>query len=592
MNNQEFINILNKSITKIINFIWNVYTKEYEEVIKDESFLENIQVYKQHIYNIIWSSSFRALYSNYISPSQNPDPVNNNLDIRNVTEGINFIIQHLKLKGIIMGHIASDTIRKIKLYDGQKIDFYIYLTDLMFSRAFYVLNKTDGVYPYNKDYVILCIKDNKIEYKRIPNNLTGHNLNINNIAEVRNENFYNNIYGSIIRTDNLKINLNLKKVIMNLIYYNDNIISKNIVEQILKNYETNVIPDEVYAIIKEYLHVNVKDIFTSIFYMEYSNNLDIIFDEKQLQSYLYNIFISIIFNKEYNCIKKYITNILNNQEHINDLIWMKYVLTNKKDSLSKTNFDKKLDTVYHSTSEECFLKIYYDSIKYNKFDYELFKIIYDSILRNSINDNILTYINFLIDNLLINICASNFEKIKSNNDDIAILKICFLYDKELNYKNLTLKIIYNSINTDNLFTRYFKDNLSEEIEIVSNLLIKTYMNKLYDTIISNYCDNYINDFIRMIDIQIFDKNFVIQKESNLVFNIIKHKKLIIKYDLYHKLYDDLIKNVDFEEIAKHPEIIDNITKILTNYKIIHQLIYSFMFKKFNNKGYNYQKQDF
>lgn len=210
----KLVDIINKTISQIISFLWDIYNKNMifynqivektvsdmknniystdtkltdEKIKKDaQSIIDNdIKVYKKLIDSIIWSEEFRSIVNkeittkeikfNNIDPNENKKLLNtvieNNKKIQIVNESFNFIVKQLQLNGIIMGHIPDYYIRFVNI-DGL-ISPLIYMIDITMSKAFHNKMTKDNkhVYYFRKTYDILKIKkDSQPEIIRILNN--------------------------------------------------------------------------------------------------------------------------------------------------------------------------------------------------------------------------------------------------------------------------------------------------------------------------------------------------------------------------------------------------------------------------------------
>ena len=315
--NQDFINTFNKIFTKIINYLWKIYDDETLKV--DSSLKAFIEQYKQYIHNIIWSDNFRDFYLHL-------NEYNSLDNYKYVNNSINFILHKLHLNGIIMGHIAENNIRKIKI-NNDLHDFYIYLTDIAISRAFHPVIENQ-YYIYNKFYNILQIdKTGKISYLQV------NNIFKDKVKEIETKEEEIN-YSDIIK------NYISNKELFNLIkdFMKNN---KNLIDDIISSFYTNntKLPESIISYLKNYIHIDIiKDIDHNLIFL-FSKLID-----------------EILMNKLINYIKKLIQT---KQLNLFDLNWMYYATINRDILYLQLNDDyKNIEIV-----QNCFqgiLKIYYN----------------------------------------------------------------------------------------------------------------------------------------------------------------------------------------------------------------------------------------
>lgn len=520
--NQSFISIFNKIFTKIINYLWQSYDKE----IKIEpSLKEFIDQYKQYIHDIIWSDNFRDFYYNLGEY--------NNLDnYKYVNNSINFILHHLHLNGIIMGHIAQDNIHKIKINNSLH-DFYIYLTDITISRAFHPMNVIiDGkkYYNYPKFYSILQIdKFGNISYLNIKNSFTENVHKIDyNVTEIN--------YSNLI--DNHIIKFDLFKLIQEFIKNNDKILTNDIINSIYTNHDK--IPDLIISYITDYFHIDLTSEYT---YKDISECLSKLIDE-------------IIMNK----IIYYINNLVQSKKlNIFDIFWMYYAISNKKILTMQLKEEyKNLDIA--KNCEQGLLKIYYNC---DTIDKDIFISYY--------NKNI-SYINYIIKKELLfhikNIIQLDLIQFLFNKDKIKyylLLKILLLQKSKDYDEFVYIEIIRNmyDINNKCYYTNNFNMNL----------------NKIRDPDErKNYLTELINNFKKNINIIINNKKITIESIINkicsqLIKNIFIKIIEYVKSNKLNKIRIKLDKNYIFSIENVENILLFNIFDLIkNNYKINNKIL--------------------
>ena len=462
--NQDFINTFNKIFTKIINYLWKIYD---DETLKIEPSLKAfIDEYKQNIHNIIWSDNFRDFYLNM-------GDTNHIDNYKYVNNSINFILHKLHLNGIIMGHIAENNIRKIKVNNNLR-DFYIYLTDIAISRAFHPLIDNQ-YYIYHKFYNILQIdKTSKISYLQVDNEFK------DNVKEIETKEIEIN-YSDIV---NNHITNNELFVLIKEFITNNKLISDDIINSFYINHDK--LPDLILSYLKNYLHINIT---------EEINNV--------LLRYLLTLIDEMLMNKLINYIESLIqTKKLN----IFDLNWMYYA------TINKDILDLQLNDEYKNLEvvQNCFqglLKVYYNCDTINK-----------EILKTYYNKN-LDFINYTVKRTLLDNINSIFQ---------SDLKGCILKDY-----NLLLKVILFQKNIETLRLSKSKDKDLQQ-EKYDEFVYKEIIKRLYDIkkIDNKYMNYYTNNFnmnLNETDQKIIEErnkylmNFISLFEKNITIIISKYK---------------------------------------------------------------------
>ena len=537
--NQDFINTFNKIFTKIINYLWKIYDDETLKI--DPSFKLFINQYKQNIHNIIWSDNFRNFYLN-IGDFNNID------NFKYVNNSINFILYHLHLNGIIMGHIAENNIRKIKI-NNDLHDFYIYLTDIAISRAFHSMNLINGKYYYNyhKFYNILQIdKNGNISYLKINNNFK------DNIKETETKEVEIN-YSDLINKHITKYEI--FDLIKEFIKNNNKIISNDTINSFYLNHDK--IPDSILIYLKNYLHINITS--------------DI---KDELLKHLISIIDEILLNK----LKEYFKNIILSEKlNIFDLNWIYYATSNKE------ILDLQLNDSYENIEvvQNCFqglLKIYYNC---DTIDKNILKLYYNKqidFINYTIKTLILQVINSKIQTKIKTFILKNYNLLLKTillqkGEDFVIFKeiICILYDiQNENYYTINFNMNLNEKNKKIIeerkkyltsFISLFKKNINVimykykvSLSNVINKMIMTFIIESFKQIIE-----YVNlKKINRIKIKI-DNNFILSVENieKLTFDINNYLKTVYKID------NELLQK---KEITM--EITNSINLILThNYKL-------------------------
>ena len=187
---QQVINITNKTISKILYFLWNVFEdlnpKDY-----NNAKLYDIQQYCKYILNILWAKDYDrvVIYNKDINNTQDEQ---NQLFFDNIKKSINEIITYLGVKGMIIGHFQNNDITTYLTvnYNNETLPL-IYDIDVGLSEGFHHVQNDETVY-MNKDYYILYIKEDekpkklKIHNKRfdeIPLE-TDHRVNVAEIPDI------------------------------------------------------------------------------------------------------------------------------------------------------------------------------------------------------------------------------------------------------------------------------------------------------------------------------------------------------------------------------------------------------------------------
>lgn len=542
-NNQNFINIVNKIFTKIINFLWNIYNDVNKDIIINPKFKEEIKYYKNLVNNIIWSENFRNLYLKKLQDFNKSSKISISdediLNFKYVNDQINFILHKLHLKGIIMGHIADNNVRQISVINELN-DFYIYLTDIAISRIFYTMNRL-SMYEYNKYYVILQINRNgDIEYVKIPNDFSSKNI----IDKEYDKDIIKYNYSDMV---NRSINIdNLTNLLIQYINQNDLLINNNLKEI----YINNKLPEEIISYLKNYIHIDI------------STNLQL--NSKLIES------LKIIINKILlQKLKDYINNSITN---IFDLCWIFYILSNKE---KLTSIDSLLKLYLNAGIEkETFIQFYNNNSS-----------LINSNIKNLVRDNICIIMQNSFEKYLLELDKNQYNVLLI----ILILKLTKndYYDEFL-YTNI-IKKIFNITNQQEYYTKNFKldkekkDRKKEKIEYLMSIitLFKQNINIYFNNnnidlqqVISIICEKFINENIKkivdyakingikQINIQVLKRLLVnVMNIEEISFDIKEY--LINEYNIEEKVLNNKTIKREIINLLKSKLIKYNFTLIQT-----------------------------